>query len=66
MCSACAARRSSDMPFAIGIRERDAWLGHMRQAVEGTGIAEPYRGALLQYFEGAADFLRNRPEEETA
>ena len=55
--------RMRHMPFAIGVRERDAWLRHMRHAVETLGIAEPVRGVLLQYFENAADFLVNQPNE---
>lgn len=54
--------RMRHMPFAIGVRERDAWMHHMRAAVDATGIAEPVRGVLLRYFEDAATFLINRPE----
>jgi hemoglobin len=50
------------MPFAIGARERDAWLRHMRHAVETVGVEEAVRAALLQYFEHAADFLVNQPD----
>jgi hemoglobin len=52
------------LPFAIGVRERDAWLRHMRAAVEETGIPEPVRGIMLRYFANTADFLRNQPEED--
>jgi hemoglobin len=55
--------RMRHLPFPIGIRERDAWLGHMRRAVETIGFAAPIREVLLRYFENAADFLVNRPEE---
>jgi hemoglobin len=54
--------RMRHLPFAIGPRERDAWLHHMRNAVDQTEIAEPVRGVLLRYFEDAATFLINRPE----
>jgi hemoglobin len=54
--------RMRHFPFSIGIEERDAWLKHMNAAVEGTGVPEPARTAMLEYFSRAADFLRNRPE----
>jgi hemoglobin len=47
-------------PFAIGTAERDAWLTHMRAAMDEAAIPEPARTAMLDYFENAADFLRNR------
>ena len=53
--------RMRHMPFAIGQAERDAWLGHMREAIDAIRIAEPARTAMRDYFEGAATFLINRP-----
>lgn len=52
--------RMRHLPFSIGIQERDAWLTHMRAAVEEVGIAEPARSAMLRYFEQAAHFLMNQ------
>ncbi|HTE17696.1 MAG TPA: globin [Armatimonadota bacterium] len=54
--------RMRHFPFAIGARERDAWLTHMRAAVDATGIADPARQAMLDYFEQAAHFLINQQE----
>ncbi len=53
--------RLRHMPFAIGQAERDAWLGHMRAAIDDLDIAEPARTAMRDYFDGAATFMINRP-----
>ena len=53
--------RMRHLPFRIGEPERDAWLRHMRSAVDETGIPEPARQAMLEYFERAANFLMNQP-----
>lgn len=52
--------RMRHMPFAIGPAERDAWLGHMLNAVDAVGIAEPARSVLRVYFENAAAAMMNR------
>jgi hemoglobin len=53
--------RMRHAPFAIGPEERDRWLVHMRAAVDETGpSSEPVRTALLEYFEMAAEAMRNR------
>ena len=52
--------RMRHAPFAIGPAERDRWLVHMRAAVDETGPPEPARQALLEYFEMAAEAMRNR------
>mgnify|MGYP001798769144 CR=1 FL=1 len=49
------------MPFAIGERERDAWVGHMLAAIDEVGIPEPHRGIMREYFERAATFMINQP-----
>ena len=49
------------MPFAIGRRERDAWLGHMTVAVESLDLAPQLREALLDYFEKASTAMINQP-----
>jgi hemoglobin len=52
--------RMRHFPFAIGQAERDAWMGHMRVAVEAEALPEPVAAALLDYFERAATFMINR------
>jgi hemoglobin len=52
--------RMRHMPFPIGIRERDAWLAHMREAVGSVELPEQVREALLEYFESAAHAMMNR------
>jgi hemoglobin len=52
--------RMRHAPFAIGEGERDRWLVHMRAALDEAGPPEPARRALLEYFEMAADAMRNR------
>ena len=54
--------RMRHAPFAIGQRERDAWVGHMLAAIDEVGFAEPVRGALREYFERAGTFLINQGE----
>ena len=51
--------RMRHMPFAIGRRERDAWVRAMLGAIESAGIAEPARSEMRSYFEEAATFLIN-------
>ena len=53
--------RMRHLPFAIGQRERDAWLGHMTAAVESLDLAPQVRQALLDYFETASTAMINRP-----
>ena len=52
--------RMRHAPFAIGAGERDRWLLHMREAVDEADPPEPARRALLEYFEMAAEAMRNR------
>lgn len=51
--------RLRHQPFAIGQRERDAWLGHMTAAVESLELAPAVRKALLDYFETASTAMIN-------
>lgn len=54
--------RMRHMPFAIGPRERDHWLIHMRAAL-GTlraGIPAQAAARMDAYFETAADAMRNQ------
>jgi hemoglobin len=52
--------RMRHAPFAIGPAERDRWLVHMRAAVSAMAPPEPIERALLEYFEMAAEAMRNR------
>jgi hemoglobin len=54
--------RARHLPFVIGRRERDAWVGHMLAALDASGITEPYRSAMRAYFEDTATFLMNSDE----
>jgi hemoglobin len=47
-------------PFAIGPAERDAWLGHMRDAITSLSPSPDVAARLHAYFEMAADAMRNR------
>ena len=51
--------RLRHQPFAIGRRERDAWLGHMTVAVNSLDVAAGVRKALLDYFEVASTAMIN-------
>ncbi len=48
-------------PFPIGRMERDAWFGHMVDAIDAVGIPEPIRSQMVEYFDQGATFLINRP-----
>lgn len=52
--------RMRHAPFAIGPAERDAWLGHMREAVASASPPPEVAARLLAYFEMAAEAMRNR------
>ncbi|HEV2059982.1 MAG TPA: globin [Solirubrobacteraceae bacterium] len=54
--------RMRHAPFAIGVRERDAWLRAMRAAVDAAGLAEPQREQLWKYFVSTANHMINRHE----
>jgi hemoglobin len=54
--------RARHLPFAIGRAERDAWMRHMREAVEASGLPPELRKAFLDYFEAASLAMINRPE----
>ena len=51
--------RMRHQPFAIGQRERDAWLAHMTAAVESLDLAPAVRKAMLDYFETASTAMIN-------
>ena len=52
--------RMRHVPFAIGTPERDAWLSHMRAAVESLAPPPDVTRALLEYFDMGAEAMRNR------
>ena len=51
--------RMRHVRFRIGQTERDAWLRHMRAAVEASPAAPADMQALIDYFEPAATSLIN-------
>lgn len=53
--------RMRHAPFPIGSVERDAWLGHMRAAVDALDPKPAVRERLSAYFESVAEGMRNRP-----
>ena len=55
--------RMRHAPFTIGPRERDAWLHHMRQAVDGLGLPADQQETLWAYLERAAFFMVNSMSE---
>ncbi len=46
-------------PFVIGPAERDAWLKHMRDAVDALDLTPEQERPLWEYFERAAEFMIN-------
>jgi hemoglobin len=52
--------RARHLPFAIDRKERDAWVTHMLAAIDATGIEEPARSHMREYFQDAATFLINQ------
>jgi hemoglobin len=51
--------RMRHMPFAIGTAERDAWLRHMRDAVDELALPQQLDDMLWQYLTMAANSLVN-------
>lgn len=52
--------RARHLPFAIGVAERDQWLGCMDQAMNERGIDGPLRQRLAGAFLQTADWMRNQ------
>ena len=52
--------RMRHAPFAIGVEERDRWLVHMRAAVASLDPPEDIAKALIDYFDMAAEGMRNQ------
>lgn len=53
--------RMRHAPFAIGEAERDAWLGHMTDAVTAAGLSGLDESQMLTYFRATAAHMVNRP-----
>ena len=51
-------------PFAIGPAERDAWLTHMRDAVDSLELPPEQDATLWGYLEMAAHSMQNRCPDE--
>jgi len=52
--------RMRHAPFAIGPAERDAWLSHMRDAVDSLELSAEQDATLWGYLEMAARSMQNR------
>jgi hemoglobin len=55
--------RMRHAPYRVGPRERDAWLAHMRTAVDTLGLDPTLAGVLWDYLERAAWSMVNTLEE---
>ena len=55
--------RMRHAPYSIGQSERDAWLRHMRAAVEAEALPTEICDVLQRYFEQASTFMMNRHSE---
>ena len=52
--------RMRHAPFVIGRAERDAWMDHMRTAIDSLDLPEKIRAAFVDYFDRAATAMMNR------
>ena len=52
--------RMRHAPFAIGPAERDAWISHMRDAVDSLGLPPGQDATLWGYLVNAAGSMQNR------
>ena len=53
--------RMRHVNFSIGAPERDAWFGHMAEAVHAGGLDAADEMEMLTYFANAAAHLVNHP-----
>jgi hemoglobin len=53
--------RMRHAPFAINVAARDAWLRHMRIALDDLELPSEQEETLWAYLTSAADALRNTP-----
>jgi hemoglobin len=51
--------RMRHVPYKIGAAERDAWLGHMRDAIDELELPDELDSTLWRYLTAAADSLVN-------
>jgi hemoglobin len=51
--------RMRHAPFRVGPAERDAWLRHMRRAVDSLDLPSEYDAMLWDYLERSAYFMVN-------
>ena len=51
--------RQRHAPFRVGPAERDAWLHHMRRAVDSLALPAEQDATLWEYLERAAHFMVN-------
>jgi hemoglobin len=56
--------RMRHAPFAIGPVERDAWLAHMRDAVDSLELPPEQDATLWGYLEMAARSMQNRWDDD--
>jgi len=56
--------RMRHAPFAIGEREREAWLKRMREALDSLRLPADQAATLWNYLEMAAFSLQNRWDED--
>ena len=54
--------RMRHVPFAIGPRERDAWLRNMRASLDEVALAPELDALLWDYLERAAHAMQNRTD----
>jgi hemoglobin len=48
--------------FPITTAMRDAWFGHMLDAIDEVAVFAPYKDVMRDYFDHSATFLINRDE----
>ena len=53
--------RMRHAPFVVNVATRDAWLRHMRAALDTLDLPSEYDATMWQYFTRAADSMRNTP-----
>jgi hemoglobin len=53
--------RMRHAPFAVSSAARDAWLRHMRVALDSLELPPNYEATMWDYFVRAADSMRNVP-----
>ena len=56
--------RMRHAPFRVGPAERDAWLRHMRDAVDSLGLPADQFDTLWSYLERSAFFMVNTMDDE--